>query len=189
MRFAYSLYSLAAILIGVSLTAPSTYSREFLTEEEIEQIQLSQEIDLRTKIYLEAAALRLKEAANRLRGIEPVEGDPLEFFTPEDMLEGYYGILRSVMFNLDDTIQEPGYDREKLRKALKNLKGKTKDARKPLDVLKKLAEDKQKEELWNLVNEAIDINGGAYDGAEFGLTKMKEEDEERERARERRQRR
>ena len=186
MQSIISLFPLAAILTGFILITPAATAKEFLTEEEIEEIQEAQEIDKRVEIYLDAAALRLKEAENRLRGIESMEGDPLEFYTPEDMLDGYYRILRSVMFNLDDAVQKPGYDREKLKKALKNLKGKTEDAGKPLEVLKKLAEQKQKEAFWNLVNEAIDITGGAYEGAEFGLEKMKKEDEDIERARERR---
>jgi hypothetical protein len=186
MRPRILLFLLAGIFAVVLPITHSVSAREFLTEEEIEKIQEAQEIDRRVKIYLDAAALRLQEAENRLRGVEPMEGDPLEFFTPEDMLEGYYRILRSVMFNIDDAVQKPGYDWERLKKALNDLKKKTEDARRPLEVLKKLAEDNQKEALWNLVNEAIDITGGAHDGAEFGLAKMKKEEEDRERARERR---
>ncbi len=171
-----------ACIIGI---LPEASAREFLTNEEIEKIQDAQEIDLRTKVYLSAAALRLKEADNRLRGIESAEGDPLEFFTAEDMLDGYYRIIRSVMFNLDDAFQGPGRDRARIKKALQALRDATKDALRPLEILKKTAEDKQKEELWNLVNEAIDITTGAYDGAEFGLSKIKQEEDEIEQERNR----
>jgi len=152
--------------------SPLLPGKEFLTDKEIQLIQDAQDVDLRIKIYLDAAALRLKTAEERLYGKESLEGDPLEFFTPEDLLDGYYRILRSVMFTLDEAFQKPGSDRAKLRSALKRLKKHTEQAAKDLEVLKKLSEERQKEELWNLVNKAIDINSGAYEGAESGLSLM-----------------
>jgi hypothetical protein len=165
-----------AFVFSPSLPLPG---KEFLTDKEIEMIQDAPEIDLRIKIYLAAAALRLKTAEGRLYGKESVEGDPLEFFTSEDLLDGYYRILRSVMFNLDDAFQKPGSDRAKVRSALKELKKTTEQAAKDLEILKKLAEEKQKEELWNLVNNAIDINSGALEGAETGLSQLPESESEK----------
>ena len=44
---------------------------------------------------------------------------------------------------------------------------------KSLQIVKKMAEEKQKEELWNLVNQALEIADGARAGAETGLTRFK----------------
>lgn len=163
------LFFLAACVIG---TAGSLPAKEFLTPKEIQQIQDNQEVDKRIKIYMEAAALRLKTAEERLSGKESAPGDPLEFFSVEEMLDGYYRILRSVMFNMDDALQNPATDQEKFKKALKTLKGGTEDALKELELLKELAEEQRREELWNLVNQALDITGGAHDGAELGLSRQ-----------------
>jgi hypothetical protein len=159
------------ILAGSIHMAGSFPEKEFLTDKEIAKIQDAQEIDERIKIYLTAASLRLKTAEDRLSGTEPEPGDPLEFFTPEDLIDGYYRIVRSVMYNLDEALQKPKTDREKLGKALKSLRGTTESAGKELEILKKIAEEKQKEELWKVVNNAIDITNGAREGAEYGLSK------------------
>jgi hypothetical protein len=145
--------------------------REYLTDKEIEQIQDTQAVDGRVKIYLEAAALRLKTAEDRLVGKEPVAGDPLEFFTPEDMLEGYLSIIKSVMMNLDEAAEKPGPNQALVGKGLKTLKSTTEKAAVQLPILKKIAEEKRKEELWNLVNDAIEITDAANEGAKYGLIK------------------
>lgn len=172
MRLIPQLLMLAMILMGNAPALSGSPEKEFLTDKEIEKIREAQEIDARIKIYLDAAALRLRSAEERLMGNESKEGDPLEFFTPEEMLDGYYRILRSVMFNLDDVFQRPGADREKMGKALKNLKGTTEKCGKELEILKKMAEDAKKEDLWNLVNKSIEITAGAHEGAELGLSKF-----------------
>jgi hypothetical protein len=86
--------SASAIAVFLILI-PAAFStaKEFLTPQEIAKIQDAQEIDKRVKVYLEAAALRLKTISDRLAGKESVAGDPLEFFSLEDMLDGYYRIL------------------------------------------------------------------------------------------------
>ena len=152
----------------------SLLAKEYLTPIEIGKIQEAQEVDKRIKIYLDAAALRLKSAEDRLNGKESAEGDTLEFFTPEEMLEGYYSILRSVMFNLDDAIEKPTVDRGVLGKILKSLKTSTEKAAKDLAVLKKIAEEKKNEEVWNRVNRAIEITDGAHDGALLGISRFPE---------------
>jgi hypothetical protein len=172
MRSVFLISCVSAVIAVVFAASSPLPGKEFLTEKEIALIQDAQEIDLRIKIYLEAAALRLKTAEERLYGKESLEGDPLEFFTPEDLLDGYYRILRSVMFSLDEAFQKPRSDQAKVRSALKALKKHTEQAAKDLEVLKKVAEEKQKEELWNLVNNAIDINSGAREGADSGLSRL-----------------
>jgi hypothetical protein len=158
-----------------SFSASFASEKEFLTDIEIETIQLNQEINLRVKFYLEFAESRLKAAEDRLNGIEPVEGDPFELMTPEDMLDGYYGIFRSIMMNLDDANQNPNPRVEpKIRQALKALKDSTKKNLTQLEILKKISEEKLKEDLWNRVNRAIDITNGAHEGAENALSKNPE---------------
>jgi hypothetical protein len=144
-------------------------AKEYLTSKEIEKIQDAQEIDKRIKIYLDAAALRLKTAEDRLNGKESEPGDPMEFFSLEDMLDGYFRILRSVMLNLDGAVQNPATDRSKLEKALKNLKESTEKSVKDLAILKKIAEDKKLEKVWDLIGQALDVTQGAHEGSEQGL--------------------
>jgi hypothetical protein len=172
MRHFFLLVPFALILAGSVRIADTYPEKEFLTDKEIAKIQDAQEIDERIKIYMNAATLRLKTAEERLTGTEPEPGDPLEFFTPEDLVDGYYRIIRSAMYNLDEASQKPKADREKLGKALKSLRGATESAVKELEILKKIAEEKQKEELWKLVSNAIDITNGAHEGAEYGLSKQ-----------------
>jgi len=164
---------LSVLASGIScIGMPLLPAKEFLTPKEIEKIQEAQELDKRVKLYLDAATLRLKTVEERFRGQESNPGDPLEFFSIEEMLEGYCRIVRSVMFNVDDSFQNPASDREKLSKALKNLKDTTEKASKDLQVLKRLAEEKKNEEAWNLVSRGIEITGGAREGAETGLARF-----------------
>lgn len=155
----------------IPLWAPLAPDKEFLTPQEIAKIQEAQEIDARVKIYLAASALRLKTAADRLAGKESPPGDPLEFFSVEDMLDGYYRILRSVMLNLDDASAKLSTDPKKVQAALKNLKSATEAAVRQLDALKRIAEEQRREEVWKLVGKAIEINNGAHEGAVAALAK------------------
>jgi hypothetical protein len=161
---------LQALLALAAAGLPQT--KEYLTPKEIAKVQDAQEIDERVKVYMEAAELRLKTSEERLTGKESQPGDPLEFFSVEDLLDGYYSCLRSVMINLDDAFGKPGANAEKLKKALKSLQSTTQRAEKDLAVLKKLAEEKRLEGVWNRVNVSLDITRGAKDGAELGLSRL-----------------
>jgi hypothetical protein len=168
--------------VGVARFLPASPEKEFLTGKEIERLQDAQAIDLRVLVYMDAAERRLKAAEDRLTGKEPEQGDPLEFFTPEDLIDGYDRILQSVMTNLDAAF-DARRDPRQLNKALKTLKKSTERASGPLDALKKLAEEKKKEELWNLVNKGIDLTGDVHDGAEEGLLKLSGNSKEKSGAR------
>jgi len=151
-------------------SASISEAKDFLTDAEITVIQENQEIHLRVKFYLQFAELRLKTAEDKLNGIEPAAGDPFELLTPEELLDAYYRILRSVMINLDDAHSHADSRAEpKIRQALKTLKGSSEKALVQLDILKRIAEEKKKEELWDLVNQAIDVTKGAREGAETAL--------------------
>jgi len=148
-------------------------AKEFLTDKEIELIQENHEISIRVKLYLDFAASRLKAAEQRLSGKESEAGDPFEFLAPEDMLDGYYRILESVMRNLDDAAQRADPQEESsILKALRSLKVSMESAFPELEILKKIAEEKDKEHLWNQVNKAIDISKGAHEGAVLGLARQ-----------------
>jgi hypothetical protein len=159
---------LSIVLSGVCRYASARRAREFLTDEEITLIQTAQKIDLRVKAYLQAADLRLKTASDRLQGREPEEGDPLEFFTPEEMLDGYSRILESVMDNLEASYSKRN-DSEGLRKALKELRKRTEEFSRELEFLGKIARELDKKELLQLVEKADETTDGAHAGAAAAL--------------------
>lgn len=164
----------ALTLYGIISEASYGRTKEFLTAKEIELIQDTRAIEQRTRIYMDAAAVRLKTAEERLSGKESEAGDPMEFFTPEDLVDAYCQILRSVMLSTEDAFQVPRRKgNENVGKALKILKEETEKARKELDILKRMAEEKKREPLWNGINQAIDITNGAHDGAEEGLSRLR----------------
>ncbi|MEJ2109165.1 MAG: hypothetical protein P8Z37_04475 [Acidobacteriota bacterium] len=164
-----SILCLAGTLAATAAVAYGPGPREFLTEEEIDTIRIKQEIVPRVEYYLQAALLRLRSAHSRLLGEETVPGDPLEYFTPEDMLDGYYRILNSVMVNLEDSFQRGRSDRESIRKALKEVKKRTEESRRILDNLKTLTEERNDGEMTRLILRAIDITEGAHEGATHAL--------------------
>ena len=161
------------LLPGLQLASSSRSgpTKEFLTPKEIEKIQEAQEIDARIKVYVEASALRLQTAEDRLAGKESKTGDPFEFFSVEDLMDGYNRILHAVMMNLDDASDKPSTDPNKLQTAFKKLKSGAEAAVKPLEVLKKTAEDQRREELWMLIGKAIEANDAALEGASKSIKK------------------
>jgi hypothetical protein len=165
---------LMPLLVFLIVGAPCAPARDFLTEKEIEILRENPRIDARVNVYLDAAGQRLRSAAERLTGKEPEEGDPLELFTAEDLLEDYLRILRSVMFAVDDAFQEPRKAKGDIPTALRRLKDRTGDLLKRLQELERLSEEKQKEALWNLVHQADEITRAARDGAEEGLSILRE---------------
>lgn len=170
MKHAGLVLSLALLLTMHIAGASARPAREFLTEEEIELIQIKQEIHPRIKKYLSAAALRLKSTEARLRGEETLPEDPLGYFTPEDMLDGYYRILKSVMANMDDANQRANSDGNGIRKALKELRKRSKESLRQLEYLEKLAQEQDKKELLRLIHRAIEITNSAYEGADYALS-------------------
>ena len=147
-------------------------AKEFLTPEEIEKVQNAREIGARVGVYLEAASLRLQSAENRLAGKESEPGDPLEFATPQEMIDAYYRIIRSIMFNVEEAFERPDTDPESLSQALKNLKKGGEKAAKDLNVLRKLCEEKRDAEAWNAVAECTKITSAAVEGAKLGISKL-----------------
>jgi hypothetical protein len=157
--------------LALAVAAEPGLGNDFLTPREIAKIQDAQEIDERVKVYMEAAALRLKTVAERLSGIESASEDPLEFLSIEDMLDGYYRILHAVMLNLEDASQNPKTESAKFKAAMKSLNHATEAAGKQLEALQKIAENQRKEAVWKLAARALEINKGAHDGAAKSLAR------------------
>ena len=154
------------LLMSIGLgTAAYSPAKEFLTEKEIEAVRNAQIIESRVTVYMEAAELRLRTAEDRLTGKESEEGDPMEFLSPEDMVGAYYQIIRSVVFNVDDAIENPGRRQHNIVKALKILKSETEKLLTELLILKGLAEEKHRETLLNPIDEAIAITDEAHSSA------------------------
>jgi hypothetical protein len=161
----------AAILAAGTLTGAFGFRpNEFLTEEEIDGIRKNQDIDPRVKLYLAAASLRLTSAQARMTGREILPGDPLEYLTPEDMIDGYYRILNSIMFNLDDASQKIPADRGGIRKALKRLRDKLQEFIPELQSMEERAAGENEAEMKRLIRRAVDISNSALEGAEQALS-------------------
>lgn len=168
-------FLIGSILCGSVLSAPPRGSGEFLTEEEIALVQAKQKIGPRVEYYLRIAKLRLESARARLEGVETLPGDPLEYFTPEDMLDGYYRILNSLMLNLEEAYRKSGYNAASMQKVVKELHKRTEECSRILEVLETLAGERNNEELLRLIARATDITGGAHEGAAQALQTLEEE--------------
>ncbi|HSW40384.1 MAG TPA: hypothetical protein VLL97_12925 [Acidobacteriota bacterium] len=165
---------LAAVVIACFLPAAAYSSgKEFLTPAEIEKIQKSQTIDARITAYTDAAMLRLSSVEERLSGIESEYGDPFEFFSNEDMLDGYFRILTSIMHNLEAAFENPRQEPARVRRALNTLRDAAQKAEKELAELKRRAERDSNEALIVYLNRATDITRGAHEGAEEGLSRLR----------------
>ncbi len=169
MRNAFRAFIAGILIAGIVSAAFGYPAADYLTDSEIDAIRKNQEIAPRVKLMLRAASLRLTSAEARLTGQETEPGDPMEFRTPEDMLDDYYRILNSVMLNLEDAVQKFPPDRGGIRKALKHLRDIMKNSIAELEILEKMANEKQEAELLRLISRAADISNGALEGAEEAL--------------------
>jgi hypothetical protein len=172
-------FLIGAISVVPALSSSARGSREFLTEEEIALVQAKQKIGPRVEYYLRIAALRLESARARLQGEETLPGDPLEYFTPEDMLDGYYKIMNSVMLNLEDAYRKSGYDAASMQKVMKELRDRTEEGGRSLEVLETLAKERDDEQLLRLIARAKEITTGAHEGAAEALQAIEEESGEK----------
>lgn len=167
-----SFITLVAVILlsGTFADAFGYREREFLTEAEIDAIRRNQKIDPRVKLYLRAASQRLMSAQSRLSGQETLPEDPLEYLTPEDMLDGYYKILNSVMFNLEDASEKFPPDRGGIRKALKHLRDQMKKMIPELEFMEIRAVEREDKEMARLIKRAKDLSNAALEGAEQALS-------------------
>lgn len=174
MKRVFLFLSMPIFLLGGTKDSLARSAAEFLTDEEIELVQITQKINSRVDVYLRAAALRLDSAEARILGEETEPEDPLEYLTPEDMLDGYYRIIDSVMLNLENTYNKTKIVEGDLRKALKDLRTHTKKSLRKLEFLEEIAKEQDRKELLRLIHRAIDITNGAHEGAAHALKKKEE---------------
>ena len=153
--------------------ASGAVARDFLTAQENVLLQKNQDIDKRTGIFMDAAALRLGTALDRFEGRESEPGAALEFFSQEEMLDDYCKIIDNVMLVVGDAFESPRRkENTNIKKALQTLKSESSGNLKKLAVLKNFSEEKRKKELLNRVNQAIEVTEDLLDGAEEGLAKL-----------------
>ena len=166
---------LALLFFAALFEWAGVWARDFLTDQEIKRMQVTQDIARRTDIYMDAASLRLRTAQGRFEGKESEPGDAMEFFSQEDMLDDYLRIMERVMLIVGDAFESPRRrENVDIKKALKTLKSEGAGNLKRLSALKKLAEEKLKKDLLNRVSRAINITEGILDGAEEGLSLLAE---------------
>ncbi len=164
-----SFAALSAAALVVLLLPGAIPGRELLTEKEIEQLRLYRELDKRVEIYLKAAELRLDTLKQRLAGQESKEGDPLEFQSTLDLLEGYSRAMRSIMANIDEAV---GYKKElgkELVNALEKLKESSEKYHPRLEEVLKEAVKRKDQQLYRQAERAIELTRGAVEGAKIGL--------------------
>ena len=143
--------------------------REFLLNKEIDQIREAQEIDRRTELYLQFAALRMTTLKDRMKGIESKEGDPLEFYSIADLIYAYGRCIKAVESNLDEAVTFKRTDPKRLVKALNLLKDFATKSLPDLEVASQFAVAKKDEPLYKSVQSALEIAQAAIEGSTEGL--------------------
>jgi hypothetical protein len=148
-------------------------AKDFLTDKEIELLQNTQIVANRARIYMDAAALRLKTAKDKLSNKEYAEGDSMELLTPEEVVGAYSKILQSIHLIVGYAIEEPRRKgNESAPKALKILAAETTTAIKELEVLRRLAEEKQLNSLLDSINDAIETTNDIHIDAKEKLAEL-----------------
>jgi hypothetical protein len=168
------LFFLLLSMFFIFSLSPEGHARDFLTDKEIELLQNTQSVANRARIYMDAAALRLKTAKDKLSNKEYEAGDPMELLMPEEVIGAYCKILQSVHLIVGYAIETPERrGNESVAKALKTLQEETEKALKELAVLQRMAEEKQRDPISDSLNEAIDITNDILDDASEKLARLR----------------
>jgi len=170
----------ATALAALLLPPFAGLAREFLLGKEIEQIREAQELDKRTQLYVKFAALRLATFKDRSKGIESKPGDPLEFYSPADLIYGYTRCLKAVQDNVDESVNYKRVEARVLAKALTTLKDFAAKSLPELEEASKYAVDRKNEELYRKVETAFEVTRAAIEGSVEGLRLLKALEKERE---------
>jgi hypothetical protein len=169
-------FVLLSLLFMLSFS-PAGHAKDFLTDKEIERLQETQSVANRTRIYMDAAALRLKTVKDKLSNKEYEAGDPMELLMPDEVIDAYCKILRSVHLIVGYAIEAPNRrGNESAEKALKTLKAETTIELKELDVLRRMTEEKHLNPLLDSINDAIDITNDIIDDANEKLAGLRSKD-------------
>jgi hypothetical protein len=141
------------------------------TESEFSEIQMAQELEKRTEVFLEIAESRLGEIERRIQGTEweDEEPNPLEFYLYEDLLHAYARAINGVMINIDDKVEQGRTSDKEIRKSLQKLLDKIEEFAPRLEKMEDLVRKERDMDLLHKYREALKKSDQAYKGAKFGL--------------------
>jgi hypothetical protein len=169
----WPIFFILPVILGILFLSPVIQARDYLTGKEIELLQETRSVANRTRTYMEAAALRLKTALDKLSNKEYEAGDPMEFLLPEDVVDDYCKILHSVQLNVGYAVEAPRRPgNETVEKALKTMKEETEKALRSLEILQRIAKEKQRDPLSERIQDALDTTQESFDEAKEKLAAL-----------------
>ncbi|MFQ5740356.1 MAG: hypothetical protein ACE5JX_15215 [Acidobacteriota bacterium] len=152
----------------------SGVSGDQFTQAEYEKIQLAQKLSNRVKVFLKIAESRLREISTRIRDHQekeqdPKESNPLEFFTPAQMVHAYSKAIDGVMVNIDDRAKRKTESKKEIHKSLKQLNKRILKFIPQLEAFQEFALQTRDEELYREVQKAMKTSDIARKGSQLGL--------------------
>ena len=149
----------------------SSISGDQFTDAEFELLRDAQELKPRVKVFLEIAEARLDEIERRTAGIEWEKEDPnpLEFYIYAQLVRAYQRSLQGIMINIDEKASYKSATEKDIKKSLELLNSRIQTFVPRLEPVKKLAEDRQNEDLYLEWREAWKASQKALQGSQFGL--------------------
>ena len=149
----------------------SSVSGDQFTDAEFELLRDAQELKMRVKVFLKIAEARLDEIERRMAGIEWEKEDPnpLEFYTYAQLARAYQGSIQGIMINIDEKARHKIATEKDIKKSLELLNSRVQTFIPRLEPVKKLAEDRQDEDLYLEWREAWKASQKALQGSQFGL--------------------
>lgn len=173
--------SMSARLMG------SYQAGDRFTDKEYQKIQLAQEIVRRVQVFLKIASRRLEEIDRRLNPGKDLKAkesnkkkdkkrkkkkkkeqeeaeDSLEFYTYWDMLRAYDRAIHGIMINIDEKAIHKLSRPAETRKAMKKLCKKLPEFIPKLEPIRKLALEKQDEDLLAEIKQAQETSSLAEKG-------------------------
>ena len=149
----------------------STITGDQFTSVEYELVQDAQALKPRVKVFLKIAEARLDEIERRMAGTEWEKEDPnpLEFYTYAQLVRAYQRSLRSTMINIDEKARYKSATEKDIQKSLELLNSGIQTFIPRIEPVKKLAEDREDEDLHLEWREAWKFSQKALQGSQFGL--------------------
>ena len=149
----------------------SSISGDQFTGVEYEQVQDAQELKPRVKVFLKIAEARLDEIERRMARIEREKEDPnpLEFYTYAQLARAYQRSLAGIMINIDEKARYKIASEKDIKKSLELLNSGIQTFLPRLEPVKKLAEEREDEDLYLEWREAWKASRKALQGSQFGL--------------------
>ncbi len=149
----------------------SSVDGDQFTYEEEEAIRDAQELRPRVKVLLEIAEARLDETARRLsqRPWTGEDPNPLEYYTYAQLIRAYHRALRSCMIFVDEKVRFGVAQPKDVRNSLKKINEKMQEFVPQLEPLRKLALEREDEDLFVEVRQAMRVSEQALRGSQLGL--------------------